>query len=113
MNSLLHFYIRQHYQLGTSLTKKYNKTYVLFSYDQVDELSQWIYTMREQHNSVPSKVSHKEGPVELQLAHLVPTDLPLDSPPPKRKNGNLSGPPPCPKSRKVYQRQFFGGGGLY
>ena len=107
MNSLLHFYIRQHPQLGTSLTEKYNKTYVMFSCDQVDELCQWIYTMREQHNSELSKVSHKEGSVELQLAHLQPTDLPLDSPPPKRIKCNPFAPPPCPESRKVYQRQFF------
>ncbi len=30
-----HFYIRQHPQLGTSLTEKYGKTYIIFTCDQV------------------------------------------------------------------------------
>ncbi len=49
MNSLLHFYIRQHPQSGTFLTKKYGKTYLTCTCGQVDELCQWIYDMRKQH----------------------------------------------------------------
>ena len=49
MNSLLHFYIRQHPQSGTFVTKKYGKTYLTCTCGQVDELCQWIYDMRKQH----------------------------------------------------------------
>ncbi len=77
MNSLLHFYIRQHPQSGTFVTKKYGKTYLTCTCGQVDELCQWIYDMRKQHPKIIICMRETQCIVSLIIPDL--PDLPQSS----------------------------------